>query len=111
LVHISYYNISICLFFRDEKNKYHILLTEYHSYKRSSQVECHKNEELLHFFNKFTQNHINTQNEFKTCLENFNYLKDKYFNILKMTEIQNKNLDEVIIVCISQLHNIKYIQF
>lgn len=88
-------------YFREEKNKYHILLTEYYSYKRSSQAECNKNDELLHFLNKITQNQINLQNGFKTCLENFNYLRDKYFNILKMTEIQNENLDEVIFVCIS----------
>ncbi|XP_029345787.1 centrosomal protein of 83 kDa-like [Acyrthosiphon pisum] len=80
----------------EEKNKYHILLTEYYSYKRSSQVECNKHDELLHFLNKFTQKQINLQNGFKTCLENFNDLRDKYFNILKMTEIQNQNLNEVI---------------
>jgi len=88
-------------FFREEKNKYHILLTECYSYKRSLQVECHKNDELLHYLNKCTQNQMNLQNGYKTCLENFNYLRDKYFNILKMTELQNRNIDEVMFVCIS----------
>ncbi|CAH1737113.1 unnamed protein product [Aphis gossypii] len=81
---------------QEEKCKYHTLLTEYYSYKRSSQDECRKNDELQHFLNKFTQNQNNLQNGFNTCLENFNHLRDKYFNILKMTEIQNQNLDEVI---------------
>ncbi|KAL4090962.1 hypothetical protein QTP88_025714 [Uroleucon formosanum] len=97
-------NIQLCEKFsqkkikelQEEKNKYHILLTEYYSYKRCSQVECNKNDELLHSLNKFNQNQTNLQNGFKTCLENFNYLRDKYFNILKMTEIQNQNLNEEI---------------
>ncbi|XP_025205735.1 LOW QUALITY PROTEIN: early endosome antigen 1-like [Melanaphis sacchari] len=80
----------------EEKNKYHILLTEYYSYKRSSQNECHKYDELMYYLNKCTQNQNNLQNGFNTCLENFNHLRDKYFNILKMTEIQNQNLKEVI---------------
>lgn len=96
-----YCNIRIVSIFREEKSKYHTLLTEYYSYKRSSQDECRKNDELQHFLNKFTQNQNNLQNGFNACLENFNRLRDKYFNILKMTEIQNQNLDEVIFVCTS----------
>ncbi|XP_060851664.1 coiled-coil domain-containing protein 40-like [Rhopalosiphum padi] len=79
---------------KEEKNKYHILLTEYYSYKRSLKNECQQNEKLLNYLNKFTQNQNNLQKGFNTCLENFNNLRDKYFNLLKMTEIENQNLDE-----------------
>lgn len=86
--------------FREAKNKYHTLLMEANSYKRSTQEEFYKNNDLLNIIHKLKREQKNNQNSFKTYLDKFSYLKNEYSKLLQITEFQNQNLDQVISVCI-----------
>lgn len=84
------------VFFRDVKNKYHILLMEANSYKRNAQEQFHRNNDLQNFLYKLKQNQKNLQNNFKTYLNKFNYLKDEHSKLNQITEFQHQNLDQVL---------------
>lgn len=100
-----YISIKLYKFFREVKNKYHTLLMEANSYKRSAQEQFHKNNDLQKLLYKLKENQNNLQNSLKTCLEKFNYLKDEYSKLIQITEFQNQNLDQVIFVCTYIFHN------
>lgn len=71
---------------------------EANSYKRSVHEEYLKNEDFLSLLNKLKREKNNLQNNFKTCLDEVDNLKDEYSKLIQMTEFQNQNLDQVIIV-------------
>jgi hypothetical protein len=73
---------------------------EANSFKHSVLEELHKNNDLLSFLNKYKQENNNLQNNFKINLDKFNCLKDEYSKIIQITEFQNFNLNQVILVCI-----------
>lgn len=73
---------------------------EANSYKRSAQEELKRNNDLLNFLKKSKQEQTNIQNNFKTCLDKLNYLKEEYSKLIQMTEFQNQNLDQIVFVCI-----------
>ncbi|XP_029345813.1 coiled-coil domain-containing protein 40-like [Acyrthosiphon pisum] len=81
--------------FQEAKNKYHTLLMEANSYKRSAQDEFHKNKDLFNYLNKLKREQNNIQNNFKTCLDKFNGLKEEYSKLIQITEFQHQNLDQV----------------
>eukprot|EP00102_Acyrthosiphon_pisum_P020925 XP_016658135.1 PREDICTED: coiled-coil domain-containing protein 40 [Acyrthosiphon pisum] len=80
------------------KNKYHTLLMEANSYKRSAQDEFHKNKDLFNYLNKLKREQNNIQNNFKTCLDKFNGLKEEYSKLIQITEFQHQNLDQVTLI-------------
>lgn len=87
-------------FFREAQNKYHTLLMEANSYKRSVQDEFHKNYDLHNSSSKLKREQNNVQNCFKVCFNKFNGLKDEFSKLVQITEFQHQNLNQVIIVCI-----------
>ncbi|KAE9542832.1 hypothetical protein AGLY_002743 [Aphis glycines] len=87
--------------FQEAKNKYHTLLMEANSYKRSAKEEFHKNKDLLNYLNKLKREQNNLQNNFKTSLDKFNCLKEEYSKLLQMTEFQHQNLDQITLEQIS----------
>ncbi|XP_025204479.1 coiled-coil domain-containing protein 40-like [Melanaphis sacchari] len=80
---------------QEAKNKYHTLLMEDNSYKRSVKEEFHKNKDLFNYLNKLKLEQNNLQNNFKTCLNKFNCLKEEYSKLIQMTEFQHQNLDQI----------------
>lgn len=88
------------VFFREAQNKYHTLLIEANSYKRSAQDEFHKNYDLHNLLSKLKREQNNLQNNFEMCLKKFNDLKDEFSKLIQITEFQHQNLNQVIIVCI-----------
>lgn len=103
-----YKNISHSICFREAKNKYHTLLIEANSYKRSAYEETQKNYEFLDLLNKLKQEKNNLENSFKASLDKFSYLKDEHSKLIQITEFQLKNLDQVLFVCIFIKHIIKF---
>lgn len=73
---------------------------EANSYKRSIHEEFKRNEEFLNLLHNLNQEQISLQNNFKTCLDKYNNLKDEYSKLIQITDFQNQNLDHVIFVCI-----------
>lgn len=73
---------------------------EANSYKRSVQDEFHKNYDLHNLLNKLKREQNNLQNSFKMCFNKFNGLKDEFSKLVQITEFQQQNLNQVIIVCI-----------
>lgn len=71
---------------------------EANSYKRSAHEEYLKNEDFLSLLNKLKRDKNHLQNNFKTYLNEVNNLKDEHSKLMQMTEFQNQNLDQVIIV-------------
>lgn len=86
--------------FRESKNKYQALLMEANSYKRSALEEMQKNNDCLSFLNKYKQEHNFLQNNFKIHLDKFNCLKDEYSKVTQITEFENLNMNQVLLVCI-----------
>jgi len=72
---------------------------EANSYKRSAQDEFHKNKDLFNNLNKLKREQNNLQNNFKTCLDKFNCLKEEYSKLIQITSFQHQNLDQVLSVC------------
>lgn len=73
---------------------------EANSYKRSVQEESRKNDELINLLNKLKQEQFNSQNSFQSYLDKFNNFKDEYAKSVQIAEFQQKNLDQVLFVCI-----------
>lgn len=71
---------------------------EANSYKHSALEEFHKNNDFLSFLNKYKLENNYLQNNFKITLEKFNCLKDEYSKIIQITEFQNLNLNQVLLV-------------
>ncbi|XP_026805557.1 uncharacterized protein LOC113548720 [Rhopalosiphum maidis] len=80
---------------QEAKNKYHTLLMEANSYKRSAKEEFRKNKDLFNYLNKLKREQNNLQNSFKTCLDKLNCLKEEYSKLIQMTEFQQQNLDQI----------------
>lgn len=72
---------------------------EANSYKRSVHEEFQKNEDIDNLLNKLKREQNSLQNTLKTCLDQFNNLKDKYSKLIQMTEFQSQNLDQILFVC------------
>lgn len=73
---------------------------EANSYDRSAQEEFQKNYDLTTLSNKLKVEQSSLQNSFKISLEKFQTLKEEHFKFVRMTEFQNINLDQVLLVCI-----------
>lgn len=91
---------SSLAFFREAQNKYHALLIEANSYKRSAHDEFHKNYDLHNLLNKLKREQNNLQSSFNICLNKFSGFKDEFSKLVQITEFQHQNLNQVIIVCI-----------
>lgn len=92
-------HIILCIF-REAKDKYHILLMESNSYKRSAQNEFRKHNDFLNFLSKLKREQDNFKKNFEIYLDKFNSLNDEYSKLIQMTEFQHQNLDQVILVII-----------
>lgn len=72
---------------------------EANSYKRSTQQEFQKNNDLIKLLYKLKQDQNNLQNKLKTCLDKLICMKDDYSKLIQITQFQHQNLNQVIFVC------------
>lgn len=68
---------------------------ESNSYNDSVIEECHKKDNLKTSLDKLKREQIDLQCTFRTSLEKFNSLQDKYSKLIQITEFQYKNLDQI----------------
>ncbi|XP_050520950.1 coiled-coil domain-containing protein 40-like [Daktulosphaira vitifoliae] len=81
---------------QEAKNQNLILIMEANSYKKSSQNEFKKNEDLISNLNKLKQEQINMQQNYNNHTNQLNNLSDEHSKLLQMLEFQSQNLSELL---------------
>lgn len=84
--------------FRDTKHKYHVILAESVSYKRSVDEESKKNNALSAMLNKLKRERDSLQYSFRIYFDKIAAATDKRFQSLSIIELQERDLERVALV-------------